>query len=395
MSHENGFVSPTRIRGSEFRVNTLNGVVIRKLSPEVETDHIMSDEQLAQSLHILRNDIRLLVPLAVAFSGVESVTDMREFLHESDPEQAQSIHKQYLQKIFVELASNDILRKDGEGMRVKYGVNSSRKGILSQAGHLSEFSRKYDEPLSAIIGTAGGENVDPELFTLHRLQLLRSIQAKRRVAKDTRDLPLSVTSLADELHTSLKQVSRHLSTLAESNIIHFHSGNSHDGGYLKYALTPDYVPDYPPHDEAIALSQNSEKSTKNWVREYALFQFHEDLTVDDAVEYQFKYREDFPLLIDNLKRRIEKSFGELAREGVVKRTDDFIGKQSVIGFTPGTRQIDLVRDYVITLADVQSTNPKTINEGLRLGERNIKDKYIVSHIMKKAIAVNNLKNGKK
>lgn len=341
---------------------------------------LLPDELLAGVVRSLRSDMRVLTVLALAHTPAKSPPGVRDHLQSHDLSD-KSIDRESIRKILKELSMHGIVDIEPGEKGPEFFISNSLSYYVGVAGHLAEFSRKYEVPLQDFIGADENATKDKDgqwdpSYTVTRIQILREIQKSRRENGSSGYHPITQSTLARDLGIDIQVARHHLDSLARAGII-TNTSIQYRKSYREY--------EYKPKGDLQVI--DNPRSIADWIRYYATTHSRETLTSDSAYEFIVGHNQ-FDEYTDEqsarLRSGIQQQMKRFGAEGYLTRTGPLSREQkSALSFAPRTGQIDMMRDINITLVKVAREDSRTEEEGLEIGRSIINSTQDISFLLEK------------
>lgn len=382
---EIGVIAVVSRPANQERVPLGDGVVSRKM--DADHDAIMTDEQLASSLGLLHNDLRVLITLGLAHGNVHTAAGIRDFFQQRGLPGDPPLDRKVVASILRQMADTGVIDKTEGDKGVSYSMPEWSDTLAAQAGFLGDFSRQYSTRVSQLIGGGSKDshqstsNEPPADHTLGRIRTLRYISDLKRRRNPFSLIHLGPKQLAEVIGISVPAARRHLDALGMAGIITHVSINTSEGSYQQYRLAAN-IPDGKP--EPI----QNKASFSDWVREYGQMHFYEDLSVDDAFSYIWQNKDGVqdadPAQLKVIYRRTKRAMDHLKERHEIEPVNTDPIAKAAIYFEPGSQQVHMFRDFILTLFDMQREDSHGELEGLKKGKALVNDHYAVSQLLRKA-----------
>gem|GEM_PF-3185713 len=354
-----------------------------------KSEAVLSDKQLAYCHRFLRTDLHVLVVLATAHLGLGRSSEYNEFFRKMDLEGTAAYPRDMTNSIQRELASciHGGFGKDPSHPYNPIEHNEVYPTLVAGAGHLFQFSKQTDKPLSAFIGPAVSfrpgaipmmyDGMDVR-YTVDRINMLRSFGQLWKEQKYVADFSTTQKVLADTMQTSAQVTDRHVTRLKAEGLLDYSSRNARDGSTTTYKLNPDFQ----------FKSENSQThgSIFDFVREYIAYT-QSAITAEGAYAYLEEYHlgiiENYQHNTKSLQVKLREVIYDLVGMGtLVSETPFKFAVNSRIAFTRSAGQLWLV-EYLRTLDAMQSEDLSTEKDGMVLGHEIAVDREGLTRIFRK------------
>lgn len=354
---------------------------------EEEEKESMSLEALAYCHSFLRNDLNVLVLLAIAEKGIAHAHEIAQFLCEQDLDQRATLDRTHVAPVLRELSACAYsgIYKASDDPYAPYEQLANVEGLVSMAGHLYGFSKEHSKPLADFLGPARGQKVRPDSTiydrknisnTVDRIKIVRHLKEAWEDNKYSDKFATNQRAIEDATGIRAAVLEPQLKNLAQHNFIHYQTTGPNDGPHQEYRW-----------------NRNGRKR-KQWTREHGAFAdyLHEyvmliqtGLSRQGARDYLL---ENYPTFTEmdqvELDKRIEYTLNGLLARSFIRPDTPFVhGSQSSIGFPRGTDGMSLV-DYACVLDTMQKEDTQTVKEGLTLAREISVDRQGVTLLLRKA-----------
>ncbi len=338
---------------------------------------VSSEQNLATSLRPFRSDSRVLIYLALAHTGRETPAEVAEYFTELHTNKEVILNRKTVRKILCEFVTHGLL----ESQDSVFTVPNASVTPVSNAGLLADVSKKHPTPLRNYFGQAESTGDDSgqfgDTYTHDRIKVLRFLYSSNRRNNPIQPTLLALREMSVTIGISENSAKRHVISLSKGGAFSYASSSSHEGSVQAYKRVTS-IPVYK------AEEIPSKQTVKDWVKEYSIFNYYRNLTTDDAFSYIYEFNEQVkamnPSELQNTYEDVKTAIYSLKTRGEITPIHT---KAPHFKFEPGSGQLQMMRDIIITLFDMQREEDIVKKRGIESGRAVIHDPFAVNYLLEK------------